>query len=224
VKTELLLWGEDEGLLNWLTANQIPAQKYDPAKITAPQVILVGNQPAGDQAAFAELAGQIARGSRVIFLNPDVFKLGDNPVALLPLANKGSLHGLDTWLYHKDDWTTVHPFFQGLPTGVMNYQFYREIISAQAFSFDVPDEIAAGAINTTMGYSSGLMLTVHNLGAGKFVLNTLKIRDNLGPNPVADRLVRNMINYMAETLPGSPAALPADFNQQLQNLGYGDAK
>lgn len=224
VKTEVALWGEDEGLLNWLTTNQIPAQKYDPAKIAAPKVILVGNQPAGDQAAFAELAGQIARGSRVIFLNPGVFKLGDNPVALLPLANKGSLHGLDTWLYHKDDWTTVHPFFQGLPTGVMNYQFYREIISGQAFSFDVPDEIAAGAINTTMGYSSGLMLTVHNLGTGKFVLNTLQIRNNLGPNPVADRLVRNMINYMAETLPGSPADLPADFNQQLQNLGYGDAK
>ena len=221
VKTEVLLWGEDEGLRNWLAAIHIAARKYDPAKFTTPRVILVGTQAAGGKEAFTELARQIARGSMVIFLDPGVFKLGDNPVALLPLTNKGNLKRLDTWLYHKDDWSTKHPFFRNLPTGVMNYQYYREIVSAFAFAEqDVPAEIASGSINTTMGYSSGLTLTVHQLGSGKFVLNTLQIRNNLGSNPVADHLLRNMINHMAEVLPDSLKDVPVDFDQQLQSMGY----
>jgi hypothetical protein len=221
VKAEVMLWGDDEGLRNWLAANQITATAYDPAKITRPKVIVVGSQTAGGKEAFAELTGQIARGCRVIFLDAGVFKEGDNPMALVPLVNKGSLPNLGTWLYHKDDWTKVHPFFRNLPTGVMNYQYYREIISPIAMAgLDVPAEIAAGAINTTMGYSAGLTMTVHNLGAGKFVLNVLQIRNNLGPNPVAECLLRNMINTLAETLPGELAKVPDDFNQQLEKLGY----
>ena len=58
---------------------------------------------------------------------------------------------------------------------------------------DVPAEAVAGSINTAIGYSSGLTVAVYKLGAGRFTLNTLRIRENLGNDPVAERLLRNML-------------------------------
>ena len=57
----------------------------------------------------------------------------------------------------------------------------------------------AGAIKASQDYSSGLMLAVYESGAGRFILNTLLIRENLGSNPAAERLLRNLLNY-AQTL------------------------
>ena len=74
------------------------------------------------------------------------------------LANKGNIVGLTVMLYHKDDWAKNHPIFEGLPTGrVLEHTFYREMLSGTAFSGqDPPSEVVAGAINTCLGYSSGL--------------------------------------------------------------------
>ena len=82
----------------------------------------------------------------------------------------------------------------------MDYTFYREIIPDVVWSGqDPPAEAVAGAIKASQDYSSGLMVAVYELGAGRFVLNTLRIRENLGRHPAAERLLRNMLRYAAET-------------------------
>ena len=43
----------------------------------------------------------------------------------------------------------------------------------------------------------GLLVSVHKLQAGRFLLNTLRIRENLGRDPAAERLLRNMLRYAA---------------------------
>jgi hypothetical protein len=78
----------------------------------------------------------------------------------------------------------------------------------------------AGANNAAVGYSSGLLMAVYPLGAGRFVLNTLRIRENLGPNPVAERLLRNLLRYAARDAQKPLADLPADFDAQTKALGY----
>jgi len=55
---------------------------------------------------------------------------------------------------------------------------------------------------------------------GRFILNTLRIRENLGSNPVAERLLRNMLNYAAREANKPPADLPADFDAQLSSYGH----
>lgn len=86
---------------------------------------------------------------------------------------------------------------------------------------DAPAEAVAGANNTSIDYSSGLLLSVHNLGAGRFILTTLPIRENLGTHPAAERLLRNLLNFAARD-DGKPLAdLPANFAQQLARWGYG---
>jgi len=176
----------------------------------------------GGSTAFAELAGRIACGSAVVFLSPAVFAADNQPTALVPLADKGALAVIPNWLYHKDEWCKQHPIFEGLPAGgLMDYTFYREIIPDVVWSgLDPPAEAIAAGINASQGYSSGLMVAVYNLGQGRFILNTLCIRDNLGSNPVAERLLRNTLNYAARDANKPPADLPADFDAQLRSYGY----
>jgi hypothetical protein len=129
---------------------------------------------------------------------------------------------LPSWLYHKDEWSKRHPIFEGMPTGgLMDYTYYREIISDSAWvGQDVPDEIVAGATNTSIDYSAGLCLTVNHLGAGRFILNTLHIRENLTTSPVAERLLRNLLRYAGRDVQEPLAALPADFDSRLREMGY----
>ena len=113
----------------------------------------------------------------------------------------------------------------------MDYTFYREIIPDIAWTGqDSPTEVVAGAINTSIDYSAGLFVSVNTLGAGRFVLNTLHIRENLGRNPVAGRLLLNMLRYAARNV-NKPLAdlqkatddfvLPTlDFDAQIKAMGY----
>lgn len=223
VETDLVLWGDDAPLANWLEANGITTREFNPRADDSPRVILVGAAPPAAKAeAFRELAKQIARGSHAVFLSPDVFAEGEDRARWLPLANKGDIVGLTVMLYHKDDWAKNHPIFDGLPAGrVLEHTFYRELLSGTAFSGqDVPSEVVAGAINTCLGYSSGLTVAVYDLGAGGFTLNSLRIRDNLGTDPVAERLLRNMLNHAGHRVNLQPTPLPADFDAQLSAMGY----
>jgi hypothetical protein len=63
------------------------------------------------------------------------------------------------------------------------------------------------------------MVSVHNLGVGSFILNALRVRENLGQDPVAERLLRNMLRYAASHLAKPSAELPADFNDRLEAMG-----
>jgi len=223
VETEVVLWGEDPELATWLTDRGVRVRAYSPEAPTAREVILVSRRPAapGGAVAFAELARRIARGSTAVFLCPEVFAKGDQRAAWVPLADKGDLAALPSWLYHKDEWAKRHPIFDGLPAGdLMDYTFYREIIPDAAWvAQQAPAEVVAGAINTSIDYSAGLLVSVHSLGAGRFVLNTLHIRENLG-RPAADRLLLNMLRYGARDVEQPLADLPPDFDAQLKAIGY----
>lgn len=233
VDTEVVLWGDDAELVQWLKDHDIRTRPFSSVGPTNREVILASSSAPspGGSPVFRELAQHIARGSAVVFLSPAVFANGDQPTAWLPLAKKGSLVGLPSWLYHKDEWTKNHPIFDGLPAGgLMDYTFYREIIPDGPGMFgiskfgawagqDPPADVVAGATNTSQDYSAGLMLSVNNLGTGRFVLNTLLIRENLG-HPVADRLLLNMLRYAGRDAAKPLADLPADFDTQLKAMGY----
>jgi hypothetical protein len=64
------------------------------------------------------------------------------------------------------------------------------------------------------------MLGAYALGAGKIVLNTFSLLDNVDEHPAADRLLLNLVAYGTKTIKPMPAALPADFEATLKELGY----
>ena len=194
IEKEVILWGGDSELGDWLRSRGIKTKGFEAA--TESDVIIVGHKPADD---FVPLLKLLENGARVIFLCPEVFHESDDPTAKIPLEQRGQLRGGGhlVWLYHKDDWTKNHPYFDGLPRGgIMDHAFYRNLLAQQIWSGQSdPVEIVAGAIQTALGYDSGLLTAVHSYGKGRFVLNTLRIRDNLGTDPVAERILRNMIRH-----------------------------
>lgn len=195
VESTVTLWGPDQELAQWLESKGIKTQPFSP-NAGAREVILVGNVPGED---FATLTTRVEAGATAVFLCPAVFAKGDRSLALLPLPEQGSLVTGHDWLYQNNDWAMNHPIFNGLPTGLMDYQFYREILGEKFFRGQTPPaEVVAGMINTSIGYNSGLTVSVHRVGAGRIVLNSLLIRENLSAkasHPVAERLLRNMLNY-----------------------------
>ena len=226
VEGEVVLWGDDPGLAQWLAEHGIRTRPFFPAAARQREVILVSGTPAapGGAEAFGELARRIARGSTVVFLSPEVFAQGDRPTAWLPLARKGTVLPIHGWLYLKDEWAKRHPIFEGLPSGgLMDYAYYREIIpDAVWIGQDPPAEAVAGAIKASQDYASGLMVAVYMLGEGRFVLNTLRIRENLDLHPAAERLLRNMLRYAARDAGKPLAELPSDFEEQLITMGFAD--
>ncbi|NQT14473.1 MAG: glycoside hydrolase family 2, partial [Planctomycetes bacterium] len=203
VEAEIVLWGEDPKLGEWLGERGIRSRPFSPERPAAREVILVAGKPKAraEAEAFPELVERIKRGASVVFLTPDVFAKGDQPLGWLPLANKGDRVRIRGWLYLKDEWAKRHPIFDGLQAGdLMDYTFYREIIPDVVLSGqDPPAEAVAGAVKASQDYSSGLTVAVYDLGAGRFILNTLRIRDNLGRHPAAERILRNMLNFAAES-------------------------
>jgi len=200
VKSEIVLASDDAELAKWLGKHGIHCRKLAAGEPVQREVILVSKTPP----AFEEVWRRVERGATAVFLTPDVFKKGNEPLGWLPLKNKGSLARLRGWLYHKDEWAKSHPAFDGLPSGgMMDYAFYREIIPDLAFaSQDPPAQAIAGANNASFDYSSGLMLAEYRLGNGRFILNTLLIRETLGTHPAAERLLRNLLNYAASRAEG----------------------
>lgn len=103
----------------------------------------------------------------------------------------------------------------------MDWTYYREIIPDLVWvGQDAPTAAVAGGINACLAYSSGLLVAVYELGAGRFILNTLRIRENLGRDPVAERLLRNMLNYAARDVNKPLADLPRDFDRTLDGFGF----
>ncbi len=221
VAGEITLLGSDGGLAEFLAARKIATRPLAKSDAARRETILVAGA-APSPAEFVELARRVARGSRAVFLTPSTLAKKDNPVGWLPLARKGALAGLPSWLYHKDEWAKTHPLFEGLPAGgLMDYTFYRELIPDAAFAgIETPREAVAGAINAACGYSSGLFVATYTLGEGAFVVNALPVRESLGSHPAAERLLRNMLRWAAPDAAKPPAALPADFEAHLKAIGY----
>jgi hypothetical protein len=165
---------------------------------------------------------------------------GQDPTRWLPLQRKGR-YGPINWVggyYRADMWAKVHPIFDGLPAGgILDPTFYREILPQQAWlkcytvgrgfteeeitgDLEQPLEAVCGANRLSANYASGLHVAVYPLGAGRFVLNNLLVRENLGRVPAAERLLRNMLNYAGRELDKPPAELPADIEAQLKAWGY----
>ncbi len=225
VAGEVVLWGSDPDLAQWLADHGIRTRAYAPGDATKRELILVGTG-GGDLAAFQDLARRMATGSTVVFLSPGVFPRDAKPLGWLPLAKKGTYGPVDFYggYYRGDTFGTGHALFDGLPgKGVLDYTLYRNILNQGGYGLidaAIPDELIVGGIRAQFSYESNVQTAAYSFGAGRFLFNTLKIRDSLGKDPVAELLLRNLLNYAARGLDKPPADLPADFDQQLKAIGY----
>lgn len=219
VAMEIALWGDDEELAEWLTSRGIRWQRLDTSGAEQPRVILVSGMPPapGGAVVFAQLEQCLAGGSTVVFLTNSTLvdwehvsreANGENPLAYpmqwapFPGNARPSVTTIRNTGYMRPDyWAKNHPLFAEMPSGgLLDCRYYREIISPWVL-VDLPsiEQALCGAISASgerlFLFRSDLLVSVHQYGAGRFILNTLNIRENLGTVPAAERLLRNMLNY-----------------------------
>jgi len=206
VKSDVALWGSDPFLEAWLAKSGIRHHSYTLGSNLPETILVSASAPAqNDDKVWQDLVDRIKAGSTAVFLCPDVFAKGDQPLGWLPLDQKGYLSFVSEFtfpqVYPKDEWCKRHPIFEGLPTGLMDHTFYREMIpDFQYAGLPTPDEAVAGAFRTSMpgAYLCNSFVSVYKLGKGRIVLNALRIRQELGSDPVAERLLRNMLRFAGE--------------------------
>ncbi len=146
----------------------------------------------------------------------------------LPLKKKGKVAFYKDDLYHKDSVAKRHPVFMGLMNhGIMDWDYYGPVNTGTVFEdVEVSDDIAAASFGAGYivkgGYVSGLLVASYPFGAGRFVINSLRILENLGSHPAADRLLLNMVNYASGFCKGTVKPLPKNFQTTLKAIKYID--
>jgi hypothetical protein len=224
IKAVVTLWGDDPELAKWLAESGIRKRPFHPAAPAARELLLASRKPSapGNAEAWRDLARRVVCGATAVFVAPEVFRRGDHPTGWLPLKNKGTVTALPNWLYHKDEWAKTHPIFDGLPCGgLMDYSFYRDVIPDIVYAGqDAPLEAVAGAVNAAIDYSSGLLVAVYQLGAGRIILNTLSLLDSWATSPVATILLGNMLRYAARDMDKPVVKPPSDLDGLFKQIGY----
>lgn len=162
------------------------------------------------------LLAHVGSGGTAVYLN--VIPPGYNPWKggrmvsreLLPVKASGIKAGKGLWVgvshIVKD-----HPIFSGLPTNCMMGQVY-ENIWAQMHLKDMEGELIAGAVThdwfqgqkDKQHYlgpdkaSWGAEMAIVHHGEGRLIVSTLRILENLGKDPAAEKILFNLITWAAE--------------------------
>lgn len=219
----------EAGVQEWLKARGVSVTPLEVSPAPTRQVILIGDWNESDLPLEArrDLLQRVARGSVAVFLKPSGFRKGSDAVGWLPLKNKGRLTNFSDWLYHKECVAKKHPLFDGLqPPGIMDWDYYGPLISSRFLEGqNTPAETAAAAFavchsSRPDGYAAGPMLAVYRFAAGRIILNTFNILQNVDQHPAADRLLMNLVRYAAQNAMDSLSPLPADFDTTLKELGF----
>ena len=228
LEQRVTVWGVPPAARDWLTAHGVASEGLDGNAPGYRQLILVGEPvPSNaDREVWQDLAQRMARGSTVVFLSQNAFKKDKDAVAWLPLAQKGRCYKFNDWLYHKECVAKAHPVFEGLQSrGILDWYYYGPVIPSYLFDGqETPAEVVAAAFaagySTPGGYASGVLLGVYRFGAGRFIVNTFPLLDQVGQHPAADRLLLNLVKYAAEWVRSPLMELPPDFKDELKRIRY----
>ncbi|MCF7849326.1 MAG: hypothetical protein K9M45_10775 [Kiritimatiellales bacterium] len=98
-----------------------------------------------------------------------------------------------------------HPIFEGLPAGGLMGQVYQNVAPMTTI-INLPGKAIAGSLSWDVirdyrGPSEwwhGTDLAVVSHGKGRMILSMLKLTENLGKDPVADKILFNMLDWAAD--------------------------
>ncbi len=165
---------------------------------------------ATEQQRFDELMRFIEAGGTAVYIRGvGQNKLGDDPNQVqsptVPFAARVEpAQGLWTCIPHL---VREHPLFSGLPTGGMMRDVYENVWARQTLR-DLDGEPIVASIgfqwfseDHKLHYSGpgeswwGADLAVVRKGAGRVIVSQLRLVENLGKDPVADRILANLISF-----------------------------
>ena len=173
----------------------------DPAN--GERLVLVGDISEEEkESAWKTIRALLDAGATVVLGSRFAMAKGDDWTAYapIPIQSFPAQRGPTDWLYHKEYLARRnHPYFNGLPTGMMNWDYYRYLICGAYFRSDEKAEDVASICfgvgeHAPGGYQGGMELCAYAVGRGRLVLNAYALLENLNQNPAADRLLLNILN------------------------------
>jgi len=182
-------------------AEAINEKAKEPLSGIINEIILIGHIEinAFNELEWQHLYQRIEQGAYVIFMKPTALFPADGAASRMPFAEKGKYVRYINTLYHKEDVAKRHPIFKDLQAGaIMDWDYYGQIIPDYLFEeMKQPDQVIAAGFAVgypcANGYFSGISLALYEYGKGRFVVNTLRILENINANPAADRLLLNLL-------------------------------
>lgn len=105
-------------------------------------------------------------------------------------------------LYHKEVVPMPHCVFDGIRPGMFDFDyvgtvFPHEVLEVENVSDIICSSFLTGSIWIDGSYGSFYNAVKCPVGKGSVVINTLYVVENLGKNPIADRLLLNYIGYIS---------------------------
>jgi hypothetical protein len=196
------LWGRNEELAQWLSHRGIDHAVARNAQPGAPgEIVLVVAQPTDGQAAaeFDALTRRADHGSTIVFLTCDFFH-GRDSTSWLPIGELATIATLGSSGDSLDAWAISHPIFAGLSgAGLLPDAAFRNLLPRCGFvDLDAAGQIVSAAHLCRMhpdAYRSGVLLSIHEQGAGRIVLSAFHLLENLLTDAAADCLLLNLIRY-----------------------------
>jgi hypothetical protein len=180
--------------------------------------VVVGWIPQQDKSLKNEvdiLKNWVKKGGNAVFLNipgnrvPMLMrKLQPNPVDGLPYSAK-MMEAKGLWI-NKPHIVTDHPVFKGLPSKLIMHGLYENVHPTYTMMMQ-EGEYISGVVAYDWYMHKDKMLRHYNgpgavwwgadvlsieQGKGTMLLSTLRILENLGKDPVADRILFNMVEFL----------------------------
>ncbi len=153
---------------------------------------------------LAQILAQVKAGAVALIFGPpdDWNDLADRVDPGLRATNKDAV-GAFLGMYH---YAKLHPVFDGLPARGLMRQPYRNTVPPKTF-LESSDEDICGTLDTNPAGAGHYMLEegqwwgsdilVRRYGSGRVVFTHLRVLENLGSDPVADRLFVNMLKHFS---------------------------
>ena len=186
---------------SFLARKGVAVLPADPAN--GERLALVGDIPEEEkESAWKTIRALLDAGATVVLGSRFAMAKGDDWTAYapIPIQSFPAQRGPTDWLYHKEYLAKRnHPYFSGLPTGMMSWDYYRYLIRGAYFRSDEKAEDVASICfgvgeHAPGGYQGGMELCAYAVGRGRLVLNAYALLENLNQNPAADRLLLNILN------------------------------
>ena len=164
------------------------------------KLILAGAQLS--ETDLESLKQKAEEGANVVFLRTEPFK-GErntaNPKLTMLAGETARCIGIRNWLYHTDSLHIPHPVFHNLPAEpLLNMELYDDIYPSELFlDMKKADKVICASImlNGFLENNCARSLTFSEYKAGKgcYVINALRIEQNLGKLAAADQLFLNIL-------------------------------
>lgn len=161
--------------------------------------LFIGVPKTADEAWWEMIIDLIENGTRVVFLNPEIFSAETAKQYLRRIAgDDAKAAAVSDWLYHYDTIHIRHPLFANInDEGLLELDAFFELYPRFEFTKTKKADLTIAASFRVDAGSCSTSLTVgeYKIGKGLAVINAFRIEEALGKNPHAEQMLFNFISH-----------------------------